>query len=293
MSSSSSSRLASNSQAKTKVTGYDSLNAFLISAIILVGFMVTLLFCIWLTMILDFSGRQPAMLVAYEEPFGNEKPEGYEDDIFEPGVEEFPEVETPQLKDALEAVTEAVSSVKANLEARDGDAAEMGRGKGFGSRDGGPGNGNADVIPEHKRWKIDYESNNISEYAKQLSFFEIDIGAVSQNTNGITRLHDVGGNPQTIVTERSAEKKTLYFTHEKRRMRRWDETLVKQNGIDLDGSFTVQFYPMKTRVLLRQIEQAYLTEIGRTLPDVRRTFFKVVPSAGGFEFKLTDMNFRL
>ena len=279
--------------AKTQVSSYDSMNAFLISAIMLVGFMVTLLFIIWLTMVLDFSGRSPAMLVAYEEPFGNEKPEGFEDDIYEPGVEEFPEVETPQLKDALEAVTDAVSSVKANLEARDGDAAEMGRGKGFGSRDGGPGTGNADVIPEHKRWKIDYESNNISEYAKQLSFFEIDIGVIQENTNGIVRLRNVGGAPQTISTDRNAEKKSLYFTHEKRRMRRWDETLVKNNRVDLDGSFTVQFYPMKTRVLLRQIEQAYLTEVGRTLRDVRRTYFKVVPSAGGFEFKLTDMNFRL
>ncbi|MDG2185539.1 MAG: hypothetical protein P8K79_07660 [Mariniblastus sp.] len=291
--SSNTSKMRLGSGARTKVSHYDTLNAMLISAIVVVGFLVTLLFLIWLTMVLDFSRRQPAMLVAYEEPFGNEKPEGFEDDIYEPGVEEFPEVETPQLKDALEAVTEAVSSVRANLEARDGDAAEMGRGAGFGSRDGGPGTGNADVIPEHKRWKIDYESNNISEYAKQLSFFDIDIGTVQQNTNGIVRLRDVGGNPQTISTDRKAEKKTLYFSHEKRRMRRWDETLVKNNGIDLEGSFTVQFYPMKTRVLLRQVEQAYLTEVGRTLRDVRRTYFKVVPSAGGFEFKLTDMNFRL
>ena len=291
--SSNTSKMRLGSGARTKVSHYDTLNAMLISAIVVVGFLVTLLFLIWLTMVLDFSRRQPAMLVAYEEPFGNEKPEGFEDDIYEPGVEEFPEVETPQLKDALEAVTEAVSSVRANLEARDGDAAEMGRGAGAGSRDGGPGTGNADVIPEHKRWKIDYESNNISEYAKQLSFFDIDIGTVQQNTNGIVRLRDVGGNPQTISTDRKAEKKTLYFSHEKRRMRRWDETLVKNNGIDLEGSFTVQFYPMKTRVLLRQVEQAYLTEVGRTLRDVRRTYFKVVPSAGGFEFKLTDMNFRL
>ena len=291
--SSNTSKMRLGSGARTKVSHYDTLNGMLVSAIVVVGFLVTLLFLIWLTMVLDFSRRQPAMLVAYEEPFGNEKPEGFEDDIYEPGVEEFPEVETPQLKDALEAVTEAVSSVRANLEARDGDAAEMGRGAGFGSRDGGPGTGNADVIPEHKRWKIDYESNNISEYAKQLSFFEIDIGTVQQNTNGIVRLRDVGGSPQAISTDRKAEKKTLYFSHEKRRMRRWDETLVKNNGIDLEGSFTVQFYPMKTRVLLRQIEQAYLTEVGRTLRDVRRTYFKVVPSAGGFEFKLTDMNFRL
>ena len=111
---------------ETKVSSYDRLNGFLISALMLVGFLVAMMFLVWLTMIIDFSGRKPVAMVAYEEPYGNEKPEGFEDDIFEPGVEEFPEVDVPQLKDALEAVTEAVSSVQANLEARDGDAAEMG-----------------------------------------------------------------------------------------------------------------------------------------------------------------------
>ena len=85
----------------------------------------------------------------------------------------------------------------------------------------------------------------------------------------------------------------MYFSHEKQRLRRWDDKLSTQNGVALDGRFTVQFYPMKTRVILRQIEQAYLTKVGRSLREVRRTYFKVVPSSGGFEFKLTDMNFRL
>ena len=159
---------------ETSVSSYDMLSAFLVSAIMLVGFLAGLLFCVWLTMIIDFSAKAPIALVQYEEPFGDEKPEGFEDDILEPGVEEFPEVEVPQLKDALEAVTDAVSSVKAALEARDGDAAQMGRGAGLGSRDGGPGTGGGDVIPEHKRWKIEYSAQNIAEYSSQLRNFNID-----------------------------------------------------------------------------------------------------------------------
>jgi hypothetical protein len=243
-------------------------------------------------MIIDFSGRKPVAMVAYEEPYGNEKPEGFEDDIFEPGVEEFPEVDVPQLKDALEAVTEAVSSVQANLEARDGDAAEMGRGKGFGSREGGPGTGKGDVIPEHKRWKIEYDSRNITEYASQLSFFNIDIGVIAQDNNVVQRLRDPGGSAQVVASDRAKENKSLYFVHEKRRLLRWDEILVKRNNLTLDNAFTVQFYPENTRQILRRIEQEYLTQIGRQLREVRRTFFKVVPSGSGFEFKLTEMNFR-
>ena len=86
---------------ETSVSSYDMLSAFLVSAIMLVGFLAGLLFCVWLTMIIDFSAKAPIALVQYEEPFGDEKPEGFEDDILEPGVEEFPEVEVPQLKDCL------------------------------------------------------------------------------------------------------------------------------------------------------------------------------------------------
>ena len=100
---------------ETAVSRYDILNGALVASIALVGFLTTMLFLIWLTTILEFKSESTGM-VAYEEPFGDEKPEGYEDDILEPGVEEFPEVEEPVLKDALEAVTDAVSSVRANLE---------------------------------------------------------------------------------------------------------------------------------------------------------------------------------
>ena len=259
----------------------------------LVGFLTALLFCVWLTMIIDFSGKKPIALVPYEEPFGNEKPEGFEDDIHEPGVEEFPEVEVPQLKDALEAVTDAVSSVKAALEARDGDAAEMGRGAGFGSRDGGPGSGSGDVIPEHKRWKIEYSAQNVEEYSRQLSNFEIDIGVIGQVKNTITRLRDPGGAKQVIESSKAKEKKSLYFVPEKIRLRRWDEQLAKRNGISLTGAFTVQFYSDRARAELRQIELEHLTKIGRQLREVRRTIFNIVPNGAGYRYQLKEMNFRL
>lgn len=46
------------------------------------------------------------------------------------------------------------------------------------------------------------------------------------------------------------------------------------------------------RVLLRQVENAYLQEVGRSLSEVRQSRFKAKPSAAGFEFKLTQMAFR-
>ena len=224
--------------------------------------------------------------------FGDEKPDGYEEDVLEPGVEEFPEVEQPQLKDALEAVTDAVSSVKASLEKRDGDAAEMGSGRGLGSRDGGPGTGSGDVIPEHKRWKIEYESESIELYAKQLDHFNIYLGAFSLNSNDIALVRNVSRGGQVEMSDRKRQSKTLRFEHQKPRMRRWDQNMCKAAGVDLSGRRTVQFYPMETRITLRTVEQQHLTSIGRSLNEVRRTIFKVEAVGGGFEYKVRDMLFR-
>lgn len=276
---------------ETGVSRYDIVNGALVSSIALVGFLTTMLFLIWLTTILEFNSEATA-IAAYEQPFGDEKPEGYEDDVLEPGVEEFPEVEEPVLKDALEAVTDAVSSVRANLEAVDGDSEVMGSGRGRGSIDGGDGTGGGDVIPEYKRWKIEYKSSDIGSYAKQLSFFNIDIGAVSINSNEIDRVRDAGGAMQVIASDRAKEKKSIYFAHEKQKLRRWDARLVTQAGVSMDGRNTVQFYPNETRGILRQVEGEYLQSISRTLPEVRRTFFQIVEDGGGFKFKVTKVEFR-
>ncbi len=275
---------------ETNVSSYDRLNGFLIAMIILVGFMVTVLFLLWFTSVFDFSKRVPVQLT-YLEPAGNEKPEGFEDDINEPGVEEFPEVETPQLKDALEAVTDAVSSVRANLEKRDGDAAEMGKGSGYGSREGGPGSGNGNVVPEYKRWQIEYESSDIRVYARQLGYFEISIGCVNKTANDIILVDNLGASMQTKLTDRKAQDKTLRFGHTKQRMLRWDEKLAKDAGVDTSERILTQFYPMKTRVLLRNAEQAYLQQAGKTLEDVRQTIFRVDAVGAGFEYNVQDMIF--
>ena len=277
---------------ETGVSSFDVLNSALIASILLFGFLVVVMFLIWLTTAFDFSGKKSVKLIEIQEPFGDEKPEGFEDDIMEPGVEEFPEVETPQLKDALEAVTDAVSSVKASLEKRDGDAAEMGKGAGFGSRTGGEGRGNANVLPEWKRWQINYESKNIGEYAAQLDGLNLTLGAISTENDDIALVNNVSRGPTATVSNRTKMGKTLRFEHKKVRLRRWDQKLCKDAGVDLRGRITCQFYPSSTRQMLRLAEATYLQSTDKQLEDVRRTFFKVIKSGGGYDFQVTDILFK-
>lgn len=275
---------------ETTASNYDRLNALLISCIFLFGFLFAVLFLIWLTSVFDFSRPVAGPIVTANEP-GDTKPEGVADDILEPGVEEFPEIEVPQLANALEAVTDAVSSVRASLEKRSGDAAVMGAGRGYGSRDGGPGTG-GDGIPESKRWIITYEADDINTYASQLSHFNIDIGVIHQTKNDIWRVHDVAGALSVIKTSRERENKTLRFTHEKIRMKRWDQELCKRAGADLTNTVQAQFYPEETRQIIRVVEAAALEGTGRTLSQVKNTILKVVPGGNGFEFVVIDILYR-
>ncbi|MFK7767505.1 MAG: hypothetical protein AB8B55_09815 [Mariniblastus sp.] len=283
-------RVKPNLKVQTGTSAYDRLNAALLACIILFGFLFTVLFLIWLTSIFDFS-RRAAGPIAIANEAGDSKPEGVADDVLEPGVEEFPEVEVPQLANALEAVTDSVSSVRGALEKRSGDAAQMGRGSGFGSRDGGPGSG-GDGIPEYKRWVISYEASDITTYAKMLSYFDIDIGVIHQVKNDIWRVTDVGGGASVIKSNRDRENKTLRFMHQKQRMKKWDQELCKRNSVAIENTIQAQFYPEATRVIIRQAEAEALVGTGKQLSEVRNTFFKVEPGGSGYVFKVTDIVYR-
>ena len=187
-----------------------------------------------------------------------------------------------------------MSSVSASLEAIDGDSPVVGSGSGAGSLEGGDGNGDSDVVPEHRRWKIEYAADNIEVYADQLSFFDVDIGAISVDSNEIVRIKDPGGAKRTVQSDRATENKarSLFFGHVKKKLKRWDQRLASQAGVDLAGKDFGQFYPNQTRALLRSVEAKYLAEQNRTVPDVGKTFFKIVPSGNGFVFAVSSMQFR-
>lgn len=271
---------------ETKSSSYDRVNAFLVAGLVMLGFLFAVLFLIWVTSVVDFSQRTEGPLIVDPGDKGEDKPKGEADDAEDPGVEEFPEVDTPQLANALEAVADSISSVQGALEKRSGSAAQMGKGSGFGSREGGGGGGGG--TPEYKRWIINFSAANPQTYAKQLSFFKIDIGVVSETKQSIRRLVDPAGAKRVINSNRKTEAKSVYFVHKKQRFLAWDRVLAGESGIDTDDSLTVQFYPDETRLLIRTAEAKKLQEAGKTVPDVKNTILKVVPDGSNYKFEVTE-----
>jgi len=277
-------------KADTRVSRYDVVSALLVASLLIIGFLTVILGLIWVTS--NFNYDQQTTYEQIEAPGaeGDEKPEGFEDDAFDPGVEDFPEVETPQLAQALEAVSDAVSSVKANLADRSGSAAVSGAGKGYGSREGGPGGG-SDVLPEYRRWKITYKAEDIDTYKRQLSFWKIDIGILKRNSDDVYRVNDPAGPANVIPTNRTNEGKSLYFAHTKQRMMRWDEAIAVAAGVNTEETNLIQFYSNEARARIREQEAKFLATDQRATRDIRSTMIRLVEIDGGFDFVVDQINY--
>ncbi len=278
-----------------RVSKYDLTSAFLVAGCLVIGALVFILFGIWLSL---FDWRSPVKTnpPILELAGNDDRPEGVADDWQPPGVEEFPEVEEPQLADALEATTESISTVRAQLEKVDGDAAEQGSGSGLGDkRARGDGSGNANIIPEWERWKIEYVASTSAEYMNILESFGIDLGAVSQLSNQIIIIDDLNNNPPTVIqTSRSQPNaKRLYFRNTKTRLKRWDQNKVQAGGVDLKSKIVVQFYPAAVRQNLLQLENAKYGADNKQLTEVKRTLFRCRPRGDGYEFYVEDIEYRI
>jgi len=271
---------------ETKPSVFDRMSAAMVASIMLLGFLFAVLLTIWYTA-MPFVGK------GWPEPVppGSEVIVGISDDPLEPGVEEFPELATPQLAKTLLAVTDAVSTVTATHVTKDGHAKKLGFGFGDGFKRL-PAPAKLDTIPEYKRWVIQYEAEDIDTYAKQLSFFKIDIGVIHATKNKIWRVHDVGGTPKVIPSDRKKENLTLRFQHKKPRLRRWDQELCRRAKVDLTETVQSQFYPHSTRDAIRLSEAKAIAVEKIALKQVARTTVKVVPQGDGFEFKVIDIQQR-
>ena len=225
---------------------------------------------------------------------GDPRPLGVGDDAEDPGIEEFYEIETPQLADAVEAVTDAPSRLRGLLGVVDGTEELMGKGRGLGSRTGGGGGGGSDA----ERWTIEYEAENIGKYVDQLVAFGIEIGFVSKVTDRVEVLIDLRTSP-AIRTTTKADERRIYFIHSNSKLKGWDQQLAANAGVKAEGKIMVQFYPPATTTTMFQLEAAEAIKRGVELDPatiqqqmrqkIQRTTFRVREAGGSFEYYIADM----
>ncbi len=250
-------------------TRYDRAASLLISTLILVGSSVAILFVLWLA--------RPPEMVRVLPPFGdggtgrgtNSPDPG---DLDEPSATELSQV----------AVTNPITEIS-KLLSRDAIAAastiEIGGPPGDKRKPGEPTP--PDDVPRWERWEIRYEASNLRSYARQLDFFEIELGAVGGKPLVDYASHFTKDSP-TTRSARGSDEKRLYMTWRGGRLQAMDRELLEKAGIDVERRVQLQFYPQKIEDTLARVELEH-TKDGR-VDKLRKTIFGVRPAGDGYEF---------
>lgn len=277
-----------------RVSRYDQVAGLLISLLILIGCAVGIMFIIWLTMTLVFTQVAVPIKLIENVAGRGDNPPGFERDMLAPGMEEMPELAEPQLEAALEAVTDAVSSVAASTDVLNTASSVTSKGEGGrgDSRPPGPEGEGDDIIPRWERWEIRWISTGIPAYARQLDYFKIELGA----GGGSPKL-DYASNLSKATPDKrqgtSKEEKRLFMTWKGGTLQQFDRTLLSRAGIGTNGRIMFQFYPEYAEDLLASIEMKYAVSKGHSSQkEFLKTIFGVRAKGRDYEFYVAEMRFR-
>ena len=266
-----------------RVSAYDRVAGVLISLLVIVGFGVLVLVLLWLASRAMTGSVTPPVELLEERPAGGDTL-GTSNELEEPGVEEFAEMEAPQLADTLAAVTTVVTTQQAALEDLMGASDAVGTGSGEGSRQaiGSGGDGNVNVVPRWERWKIRYATGSVTQYARQLDFFGVELAALGGGRDGVVYAAGLANGNPTTREGTGEDEQRLRFTWEKGTLQEFDRHLLAAAGVDVSGRIVAQFMPAEIENRLAILERDHSE--GRDLEEIHRTVFGVQSAGDGYEF---------
>lgn len=292
-------RLPRNAGPVLRVTAYDRVSSLLMAMIAAVTLAAVMAIGWWLT---TRPPPPPEQLVPLEIV---DVDGGYEDG----SPDETLRVESPEpersnaslVEAATADDTPAVASTIANVMTASGRASQMGMAvsdepvetndiestgvpgsaRGTGGRPLGLGGGTTGGVPRELRWFVKFSDGvSVEEYARQLDFFEIELGVLSADGT-LTYVSKLSSpRPATRKVQSGKDEKRLYFRWQGGERKGADETLLKKAGITDRGTI-FHFYSPKTENLLATLEARFTS---RKLREVRRTYFNVIRTAKDYTF---------
>jgi hypothetical protein len=277
-----------------RVSRYDQVAGMLVSLLILIGCAVGIMFIIWLTMTLVFTQTAVPISLIENVAGRGDNPPGFERDMLAPGMEEMPELAEPQLEAALEAVTNAVSTVAASTDVLNTASTVTSKGEGGrgDSRPPGPEGEGDDIIPRYERWEIRWNASGISSYAKQLQFFKIELGAAGGSPL-MDYAYNLDSSPRKRNLKPNEKENRLYFTWKDGTMQQFDRTLLGRAGISTTRRIMFQFFPQGTEDNLATIEILSARDKGHTnKKEFLKTIFGVKQDGAKWEFFVAEQRFR-
>lgn len=149
---------------------------------------------------------------------------------------------------------------------------------GFGKGKGG--------FPREMRWFVKFvERGTLDEYAQQLEFFGIELGALMPDGKLILVSKLTAPKPTVRSVTNGEEEKRLYFTWKGGTRKGVDLQLFQKAGVDATNALIMHFYPPQTENQLAVLEQQYKN---RKANEIKKTYFAVRSTKQGFEFTITS-----
>lgn len=146
----------------------------------------------------------------------------------------------------------------------------------------GPGKGG---IPNEQRWFIKYADDvSLSEYAKQLDHFGIELGALLPSGQLVYITNVANATPTKRTASSGKGEQRLYMTWQGGSRKQADEKLFQKAGVNVSNAILFHFYPKKTEQQLLRLEYQYGK---RKASEIRRTYFVVVKQGSGYAFVVT------
>lgn len=149
------------------------------------------------------------------------------------------------------------------------------------------------MIPPEQRWFIMFDESTLNQYARQLDFFDIELGAYvparPPKRGRLVYLGSVSSSNPEVRESDGASDGRLYLMWQADRFAERDRALFRRAGIEMPGASFVLFLNAKTEQLILKTEEAWR---GRKASEIRRTYFRVVPDGAGFRFKVTSQSYR-
>jgi len=283
-----------------RVTRYDVVLSFLIALVIGVLLAVMWLSVVWASNRLGDTERTAEMEFvelsggvsdgAVDETLRVDSPEDVTDD---PSVSETP-TENAEIEETFENVMEladqAVQQVQQQYETDSASTGPSGRAEGTGRRALGEGPGTGG-LPREQRWFVRFgEKGTLTEYARQIDFFGIELGALLPGGKMLYLSNVNSEKPITRQASSGAGESRLYMTWQGGERSKADFDLFERAGFNVRGAILFHFYPPETEQMLARLEREYRN---RPIEDIRRTYFIVrrVGSAFQYAFELTRQSY--
>lgn len=278
-----------------RVTPYDQVSSWMLTLFAGMIALCLVVMMVWISNQVP-KAPEPVAVELLEIPGGVE--DGSPDETLkvespEPERADASDAETPaeitEVEQALETAVElsdaAAQQVQQQFDVGVQSSGKPGSAKGTGKRALGFGPG-VSGFPREQRWFVRFGGRaSVDEYANQLEFFHIELGALLADGRlaYATKLNTPV--PAVRYVQSGANEKRLYMTWQGGERRGSDMELFQRAKVPVtDDTPIFHFYPPDLENKLAVMEKEYRNKAPK---EIRRTYFSVEGESGGYRLKVT------